>query len=930
MQLMSSFKSHIRNILPMKRFVISLIFLSIAISIKAQLSGNGTFSSPYKGTLNQNMTWSSDVYIGGDILIYSFQLNINPGVKVIFLVDSADLIIKGSGSLVADATASNKIRFTADDDGDGNFGESGERWGHISFESSSGNSVIDNAILEFGFKSGANTEGYGGGIHINTNNVIITSCIFQNNYASWGGGIFINKYINSSVLNCYFLNNQSQHAGGGAYLWTGCNSSFINCIFEGNHSNEPTYVNYAGGGLATGQSCLGKVVNCTFINNTCSRIEGQAISLDRSPGFLVVNSIFWGLSEKQVYCHSISSASSFIDCAYRGITYTYGTPIKPVILSATNDATDGPNFYDPSGSDWRIVFISPCRDAGANSWSGVNVPSTDYNGNSRIQTKDIGCFECQYSNWIGVTNTLWNTASNWEGNIDPSVGTGDVIVPAVLTNYPISSSNPDFVIESGKQMILKPGAKVTLGTLTNNGLLKLEADASGISSLLINSFSGNNAVVELYLTGGGTKTTYKWHYISTPVSSLPVSTFTTVTPDIVRYYDDRVTTDMVQGWVAQDGWIYAAGSFGGPTFTSLLPGLGYDYYDSNNNRFSFSGQLNTDDVTVSLNHAGGINNGYNLLGNPFSCGLDWDYIISNGYPSYASKSLYFTRDNTLCSYISGVGSPSDVNGIIPPMQGFFIRTGISGNLTLAEAAKTQTNIHERYKKGSEIIPLVRLSLKDDTLSDETVIRFDSKASTGLDNDYDALKIFYSSKNTAIYSFSEGSRYVINGQPFPDTTVSIPVGVNILVSGIHTISTTQLQGLDAYGVYLKDNFTGFTSDLKTNPVVTFTASAGSLPDRFILKVTNYTTGIPETNISNALFNIYHGLGFVNILPLADDWDANPGLVTIFDMTGRKVHELRNAEFVKNSIISLQSPVSKGIYIVEIKSGVKRYTGKVVIK
>jgi hypothetical protein len=471
---------------------------------------------------------------------------------------------------------------------------------------------------------------------------------------------------------------------------------------------------------------------------------------------------------------------------------------------------------------------------------------------------------------------------------------------------------------------------LTFGTLTNSGTVKLESDATNISSLIAGTYSGNAAIVELYLTGGeaGTRN-YRWHYISTPVSTLPVSTFTTVTPDIVRFWDNRVTTDLVQGWVAQDGYVYATGQYIGPTFTSLTPGLGYDYYSSTNNKFTFSGQLNTADVGMTLDYAGGPNNGFNLLGNPFSSGLDWDYINTHRFPSNTSKSVFFTRDNALCSYIAGVGSPLGVNGFIPPMQGFFTKTYATGKtIWLAESAKTHT-LHARYK-GVEIIPLVRLFLTDDTLSDETVVRFDTKASAGLDNDFDALKIFLSNENTSIYSAVSGSNYVINGQPFPDPTVEIPIVINLLATGNHTITTTQLQGLDGYYVYLIDNVTGFTANLKTTPTISFTASAGLIPDRFILRITTLLTGTEDPVVTKNTFNIYPATDYINIQTLADEWDGKSGSVNVMDLAGKTVSTIQNAEFSKNSAIQVQAPATKGLYMVKLRSGMKRYVGKVVIR
>jgi hypothetical protein len=49
----------------------------------------------------------------------------------------------------------------------------------------------------------------------------------------------------------------------------------------------------------------------------------------------------------------------------------------------------------------------------------------------------------------------------------------------------------------------------------------------------------------------------------------------------------------------------------------------------------------------------------------------------------------------------------------------------------------------------------------------------------------------------------------------------------------------------------------------------------------------------------------------------------------DLTGKRLSELPEVEFNINSILQMQSPGRKGIYIVEIQSGTLRYTGKLLV-
>jgi hypothetical protein len=70
--------------------------------------------------------------------------------------------------------------------------------------------------------------------------------------------------------------------------------------------------------------------------------------------------------------------------------------------------------------------------------------------------------------------------------------------------------------------------------------------------------------------------------------------------------------------------------------------------------------------------------------------------------------------------------------------------------------------------------------------------------------------------------------------------------------------------------------------------------------------------------------------INIQTISDQWEGKSGSVKVLDLTGRTVGGLNNAEFSKNSLVQVPSPGAKGIYMVEVKSGVLRYVGKVVIR
>ena len=113
-------------------------------------------------------------------------------------------------------------------------------------------------------------------------------------------------------------------------------------------------------------------------------------------------------------------------------------------------------------------------------------------------------------------------------------------------------------------------------------------------------------------------------------------------------------------------------------------------------------------------------------------------------------------------------------------------------------------------------------------------------------------------------------------------------------------------------------------------MSFPAAAGLINNRFLIKISNITIGIEDPKTGDDQFNIYDGFGLINIQTLADEWDGKRGSIRIMDISGKTVSDLRNTEFSKTSVTQVQAPALNGLYMLEIRSGVKRYVRKVVIR
>jgi hypothetical protein len=918
-----------------------LFFLLLSFCIPYSIfgiNGSGTYASPFYGPLTSNMNWGGTVYVNGDVVISDFTLTISTGTTVRFVSAGANIIITGNGVLIASGgSGSNMIRFTADFNNNGFFGESGETWGHISFQNMNTGfttpSIINYCIIEYGQKnpSPLNVDASGGGIYTEFSYLTISNSIIRNNYAGFGGGIFVTQ-CSPHIFNCTFSNNTAGTTGGGLLFYINSPSLVENCVIYNNTSLGPG----GAGGVFAGYE-VGNLLfyNCVIASNISTYNYGDNIRLyvNTSPPFpKFQNCIIWGSNNWIQYVSSPVSASDFTNCALQGGASIYTNCIN-INSNNTGTSPDGPNFNNPLGGDYSIAFKSPCRDMGLS----TNAPNTDYLGNSRIGNYDIGAYEVQYSRWTGTTSTDWTVGINWEQAVTPSTGTGDVIIPGGLVNYPTLNPAPSFTIASGKFLIMEPASAATFNNLTNNGTIRFNSDASGIASLIMGRYQHTGTEeIQLFLPGGGGVGTYKWHYISSPVSSLATSVFTVTTPDLAEYDESLISNDQNNGWVGSDGWIYLPlpSHYGGPPFSSLAVGIGYNHYFGSDHTYTFSGLFNTGDVNnipLAYNSGGGTAypdaQGYNLLGNPFSSCLDWSQIVG-GLNSSIGQAIYFNKSGQFASWVGGAGTNGGT-ATIPPMQGFFVKTNATGTtITLPASARAHNLSQTRYKKGLEIIPLVRLKLEDQTNNDDAVVRFDDKATTGVDNAFDAYK--FSKSGLSIWTSSGKEDFSINGLPFPDTSIVIPVSVNSTAAGNLKITGSQIDGLDNYSVTLTDNVNNITIDLKTNPSLSFAAPGGIVEGRFVLKILNVITAVPETTISKKPFNIYSSNGAVNIQTLSDTWNGKSGGIKVLDMTGRIVATEDNVTFSKDELDQLPVSVATGIYMVEIRSGIMRYVGKIMIR
>ncbi|MHC4758058.1 MAG: S8 family serine peptidase, partial [Planctomycetota bacterium] len=286
---------------------------------------------------------------------------------------------------------------------------------------SAGSPTINNCIFN-GNSAGGGTYDSGGGLYNNYNsNPVLINCEFNNNSASYGGGLY--NYCGMPTLtNCAFSGNSATEPAGGSgggMLNVRSGPTLTNCTFSGNSA-----VKY-GGGLSHSYGSSLMLINCAFSGNTASS-GGAVSSLIASYPILtnctvskniasqhggglysdiystpVLNScILWSNSDVQGTSEpsQINGISSVIN--YSCVQGWTGS------LSGTGNFGDNPLFVDAANDNYHLQPGSPCIDAGNNTTVPpslivdlddkprlVDDPCTSDTGNGTLPIVDIGAYE---------------------------------------------------------------------------------------------------------------------------------------------------------------------------------------------------------------------------------------------------------------------------------------------------------------------------------------------------------------------------------------------------------------------------------------------------------------------------------------------------------------------------------------------------------
>ncbi len=453
----------------------------------------------------------------------------------------------------------------------------------------------------------------------------------------------------------------------------------------------------------------------------------------------------------------------------------------------------------------------------------------------------------------------------------------------------------------------------------------MQSTTYGTGSLIHNN-AGITATAERYLPGAVSA----WHMISAPVGGMEI-TNSSWHPDL---NNPGMHTEDFFMWYEPGIWVNFKnqdGSGGIPSFpvanssNNFITGRGYlmNYYSANPTK-EFEGPLNYGGIQVPLEKSNttppnwqGVwdeaQAGWNLIGNPYASGLNWNAVVKTDILAEAYAQVYDPNR---------VGSPGyQVVNDISSGQGFFV-LAVADDVTLS-LSNTQQIHGGTYLKQETVSAgdMLVLRVSNDEFFDEA--RIFLNPSSSFDHDfYDASKLFsFHPDVPQIYTQASGGRWLtINSIPSIAEAYHIPVSLKVPSDGLMSITLSEAVGeFSSQTIILHDKFNNTDHNLTEMPTFYFTANACDTLHRFELKFG--ALGVSELSGRNSL------LAYVkdNYLFIMNQ-GSGVAIIEIFNTSGQLIGH-------KQIGIGLQHiPVTfpRGAYLLRMISSQEVATGKIVIQ
>ena len=568
------------------------------------------------------------------------------------------------------------------------------------------------------------------------------------------------------------------------------------------------------------------------------------------------------------------SNKPFKGCSTNDITLTIGANVTRIPAYAFNGTKTTGTLIIPAsvtsiGTKAFVNNLGSYTSLSTVFMLGIDPPSIAANDVFKTGYSSYCALKVFYSSDQSIL-TAYQEATNWS-DFSSSISETDHVTIANL-----DLTNDSLTIPAGNTITVT-------GTLTNTDASHLVIEDGG--QLIYNNTV--NATLQKEITKAvvwGVPGADAWYFIASPVNEYATSNV------IITGTSD---TDLFSFDEGSSYWYNAQGS--DHPFTSLTRGQGYLYANNTGDDLAFSGEMpaTNSNIEKTLSYAGsGKAKGYNLMGNPFTCNLTTDNVkFFNGTVNTNITSYYTVENGTELSSVTFSGNP------IKPGRGFMIQANGEGQkLVFNPGAKSE----EAAAKPS----IITIEAGNDQFMDRALIQFG--------NGNTLRKMTINDHVSHVYVVYDGNDYA--AATITEMQGQIPVNFVAAKNGQYTIKV-KTDNLETSYLHLIDNLTGANIDLLQTPSYTFQGNTTDISARFRLLFT--TTGVDENEDESQtdFAFISDGQLIVN----------GTGTLYVYDALGRQVSVKQ-----VTPLTSTLSPLTSGVYVLQLVDGNSVRTQKIIVK
>lgn len=382
--------------------------------------------------------------------------------------------------------------------------------------------------------------------------------------------------------------------------------------------------------------------------------------------------------------------------------------------------------------------------------------------------------------------------------------------------------------------------------------------------------------------------------------------------------------------------------------TSLTNGKGYRVFirgdrtislttaNSTNNATTIwvEGTYPSNPVSPTITYTTAAANGWNLVGNPYPCTIDWATVSAGDRTNLDNAIYVWNPANTnnssggYASFVNGVGTGTPNAGLqyISSGQAFFVKANaISPVLNLRESHKQSLQAGGRMFKSASIKPnSIRLKLLENNKQiDDAVLYFQAEATTNFDSELDAYDL---TNNVGFLTENGKDTLAISGNPMVKDNENYRICAN-LNSGDYQFKFNDLTSFtNLPEVYLIDKFLNKKIILTDSIIYAFSV-VGNNPytfgiNRFELQFGKANTAILPVFVAQTKLIVYPNPA-TNFLNLATSNNNTIETINIYNVSGKLILQT-NANC---NLIDI-SHLNNGVYLLEVFTATEKLISKFI--